>query len=127
MNFYCVNPSQQYQTARVIKVIDGDSILVKMDGSLYEVRYIGINTPEFYSEERKSAILATQANERILFGQEVYLFKDVSNTDKFGRLLRYVFTENEFVNLVLIQNGFAESRAYPPDTACQNLFNDSQN
>jgi endonuclease YncB( thermonuclease family) len=127
MQFYCVNPGQPYQTARVVKVIDGDSIVVKIEERLFEVRYIGINSPEYDSDERAGAILATQANERMLFGQEVVLFKDISNTDKFGRLLRYVFTENEFVNLELVRKGFAESRAYPPDTACQFLFENSQN
>lgn len=125
--FDCVNPDQPFQTARVVKVIDGDSILVKMEGSLFEVRYIGINTPEYDSNERAAAILATQANEDLLFGHEVFLFKDISYTDKYSRLLRYVFTDNEFVNLEMVRNGFAESRAYPPDTACQYLFDNSWN
>jgi endonuclease YncB( thermonuclease family) len=125
--FTCVKPDQPFQTARVVKVIDGDSIVVKMEGSLFEVRYIGINTPEYDSDERAAAIRATQANESLLFGQEVVLFKDVSNTDRFGRLLRYVFTDNEFVNLEMVRMGFAESRAYPPDTACQKLFENSLN
>jgi len=127
MKFDCVNPKQSYQTARVVKVIDGDSILVKLDGDLYEVRYIGVNTPEYDSKERSAAIRATKANEDLLFRREVLLFKDISNTDKFGRLLRYVFTDREFVNLELVRSGFAESRAYPPDTACQKLFADSRN
>jgi endonuclease YncB( thermonuclease family) len=125
--FTCVNPDQPFQTARVVKVIDGDSIIVKMEGSLFEVRYIGINTPEYDSNERAAAIQATQANESLLFGQVVVLFKDVSNTDRFGRLLRYVFTNNEFVNLEMVKKGFADSRAYPPDTACQYLFENSRN
>jgi endonuclease YncB( thermonuclease family) len=124
--FTCVYPDQSYQTARVIKVIDGDSIVVKLNGSLFEVRYIGINTPEYDSDERSAAILATQANEDLLFGKEVFLFKDVSNTDKYGRLLRYVFTDKEFVNLEMVLKGFALPRAYPPDTSCQTLFNQNE-
>ena len=124
--FTCVNPGQSYQTARVVKVIDGDSIVVKINGSLNEVRYIGINTPEYDSDERSAAILATQANEDLLFGKEVFLFKDMSNTDKYGRLLRYVFTDKTFVNLEMARKGFAESRAYPPDTSCQILFNQNE-
>ena len=124
--FSCVIPDQSYQTARVVKVIDGDSIVVKINESLYEVRYIGINTPEYDSDERSAAILATQANENLLFGKEVFLFKDTSNTDKYGRLLRYVFTDKAFVNLEMVLKGFAESRAYPPDTSCQILFNQNE-
>jgi len=124
--FTCVNPGQSYQTARVVKVIDGDSIVVKINGSLNEVRYIGINTPEYDSDERSAAILATQANEDLLFGKEVFLFKDMSNTDKYGRLLRYVFTDKTFMNLEMVRKGFAEPRAYPPDTSCQILFNQNE-
>ena len=120
--YICVNPGQGYELARVLRVIDGDSIEVKIGDDRYEVRYIGINTPEFHSEDQAAAILATKANEALLFAQKVYLFKDVSNTDKFGRLLRYVFTDTEFVNLEMVSQGFAESRSYTPDTACQKLF-----
>ena len=120
--YLCVNPGEGYEVARVIRVIDGDSIEVKIGSDRFEVRYIGINTPEFHSEDQAAAILATEANEALLFSQDVYLFRDVSNTDKFGRLLRYVFTKAEFVNLEMIKQGFAESRSYPPDIACQNLF-----
>lgn len=121
-NFPCVNPNQPFQTARVVKVIDGDSIVIKMNSSLFEVRYIGIDTPEYQGNERMAAIEATRANENLLFGKEVFLFKDVSETDKFGRLLRYVFTNDVFINLELVKNGYAESKTYPPDTACQDIF-----
>lgn len=120
--YLCVNPGGGHEVARVLRVIDGDSIEVKIGSDRYEVRYIGINTPEFHSENQAAAILATEANEALLFAQDVYLFRDVSNTDKFGRLLRYVFTEAEFVNLEMVKQGFAESRSYPPDIACQHLF-----
>jgi endonuclease YncB( thermonuclease family) len=120
--YLCVNPGQGYEIARVLRVIDGDSIEVKIEDERYEVRYIGINTPEFHSNDQTAAILATEANEILLFGEEVYLFRDVSNTDRYGRLLRYVFTDNEFINLAMVSQGLAESRAYPPDTACQALF-----
>jgi len=120
--YSCVNTGQEYEIARVLRVIDGDSIEVRIGDNRYEVRYIGINTPEFHSEDQAEAILATKTNEKLLFAQNVYLFRDVSNTDKFGRLLRYVFTDTEFVNLEMVSQGFAESRSYPPDTACQKIF-----
>ena len=118
----CVHPPKPFQIARVVRVIDGDSIEVKIDEKLYEVRYIGINTPEFHSGERAEAIAATRANEALLFGKEVFLFKDVSETDKFDRLLRYVFTDEVFINLEMVKSGLADSRVYPPDTSCQDLF-----
>ena len=120
--YKCVRPNQRFQTATVVRVIDGDSIEVRLDGKLFEVRYIGVNTPEYYSKDRPAAIHATQANEALLSDKEVFLFRDVSEIDKYNRLLRYVFTDDAFVNLELVKLGYAESRAYPPDISCQDLF-----
>lgn len=116
--YKCVNSRNTPEIGEVIKIIDGDSIEVMIEGKKYEVRYIGINTPEFHSADQEAAILATRENERLLINGTVIMFKDISETDKFGRLLRYVFTEDVFVNLELVKSGFAEVKAYPPDTAC---------
>jgi len=76
--------------ASVIRVIDGDTIEVDIDGALYKVRYIGIDTPEvgqLYADE------ATKKNRELVEGKVVWLEKDVSETDKYNRLLRYVYVE----------------------------------
>ena len=125
--FDCILEKSDFETGRAIKVIDGDSIEVDIGGEIVEVRYIGVNSPEYYSDNRNEAILASKANEKMVFGEEVYLFTDVSEADKFDRKLRYVFTSEIFVNLELVKNGYAESKSYPPDTACQNLFNEYDN
>lgn len=99
--------------ARVTRVIDGDTIEVEMNGVGYRVRYIGVNTPErdevCYSE-------ATAANAALVDGQTVTLVVDTSNTDRFGRLLRYVYVGSRFVNAELVAQGAAEATEYPPDT-----------
>ena len=118
----CIPDLTAVETARVKRVIDGDSIEVILDGEVYQVRYIGINTPEYYSEERAEAIKATQANEALIEGKTLYLFKDQSETDKYGRLLRYVLTDDVFVNRELVREGYAEAREYRPDTACHQVF-----
>ncbi|MCB9453833.1 MAG: thermonuclease family protein [Anaerolineaceae bacterium] len=101
-------------TATVTRIIDGDTIDVSMNGQTYRVRYIGMNTPESdqvcYSE-------ATQANALFVQGKTVRLVKDVSDTDQYGRLLRYVYVGDLFVNQALVEQGFAEVVSYPPDTA----------
>jgi endonuclease YncB( thermonuclease family) len=103
--------------ARVIRVVDGDTIEVLIDGQSYELRYIGINTPEHgfpYFQE------STDANRALVEGQQVMLEKDVSERDRYGRLLRYVYLTNGlFVNGELVARGFSESIAYPPDTKHQ--------
>lgn len=106
--------------AAVVRVIDGDTIDVRFDdGSVRRVRYIGINTPErdedFYTE-------ATKANAVLVLGKEVRLAKDVSETDKYGRLLRYVYAGETFVNAELVKRGYAAAATYPPDVRYADYF-----
>lgn len=99
-------------TAQVRRVIDGDTIDVYLDGEVQRVRYIGVNTPETdepcYSE-------ATEANRDLVGGETVLLVKDTSETDRFDRLLRYVYVGDTFVNAELVEQGFAEAALYRPD------------
>ena len=102
------------QMATVTRVIDGDTIDVSINGQTYRVRYIGMNTPE---SNEVCFNEATQANALFVSGQTVRLVKDVSETDVYGRLLRYVYVGDLFVNAALVEQGFAEVVSYPPDTA----------
>ncbi|MCI0563770.1 MAG: thermonuclease family protein [Nitrososphaera sp.] len=108
------------ETATVTDVIDGDTIDVTIAGVSYRVRYIGMDTPErgdpYYSE-------ATQANSDLVAGQVVTLVKDVSETDRYGRLLRYVYLQDgTFVNAELVRLGYAQVATFPPDVRYQDLF-----
>jgi micrococcal nuclease len=103
----------------VIRVIDGDTIEVSLAGAIYDVRYIGIDTPEFgepWADE------ATELNKELVEGETVWLEKDVSETDKYGRLLRYVYVGDTFVNAELVKQGLAWAKAYEPDTKNQDSF-----
>lgn len=101
-------------SARVTRVIDGDTIDVQIDGVSYRVRYIGMNTPE---SDEVCYQQATDANAALVGGKTVTLVKDGSETDAYGRLLRYVYVGSEFVNADLVRDGWAENAEYPPDTA----------
>lgn len=99
--------------ATVINIVDGDTIDVLIDGVEHRVRYIGMDTPErgdyFFSE-------ASQANSQLVQGKEVRLVKDVSETDRFGRLLRYAYLlDGTFINAELVRRGYAQASTYPPD------------
>ncbi|MDQ4075204.1 MAG: thermonuclease family protein [Chloroflexota bacterium] len=100
--------------ASVTAVIDGDTIDVEINGQPYRVRYIGVDTPErgdpFYHE-------ASQANADLVAGRDVWLEKDVSETDRYGRLLRYVYVGDVMVNAELLRQGYARVLTYPPDVA----------
>lgn len=105
--------------ATVTRVIDGDTIVI---GSGQRVRYIGIDTPEVYPELEAYGMEAWQANRGLVEGKEVRLERDVSETDKYGRLLRYVYVDGVLVNAELVRLGLAEAKAYPPDTKYQDLL-----
>src|SRR4029453_13969743 len=82
------------QAATVVRVVDGDTIDVQLeDGSLYRVRYIGSDTPETVDRRRGVQFYGPEASVRnveLVLGQTVYLERDTSDTDRFGRLVRYV-------------------------------------
>jgi endonuclease YncB( thermonuclease family) len=101
-------------TAVVTEVIDGDTIDVNINGVEQRVRYIGINTPE---RDQVCSREASDANTALVQGQTVTLVRDVSETDRFGRLLRYVYVNGVNVNEQLVAQGYAEAVEYPPDIA----------
>lgn len=109
-------PAEPKPTLTVTRIIDGDTFVLS-NGE--KVRLIGIDTPERgqpYFEE------ATKALERLVMNKQVSLKKDVTERDRYGRLLYYVYVNDVFVNLELVKQGLAKSYAYPPDTENQNWF-----
>lgn len=117
--------AKRFKTAEVARVIDGDTIEVRMDGELFKVRYIGIDTPETKDprvDVECFGLEAAAANERLVEGQAVFLEKDVSETDRYGRLLRYVWSRSVLVNEELVADGYAVVSTYPPDVQYQDRF-----
>ena len=127
-------PAGQTQFAVVTSVTDGDTIRVDIDGNEYPLRYIGIDAPEpnAYDPTLKSlADAATDANRRLVEGQDVYLEREVSDTDQFSRLLRNVWligSEGEFVlvNLEMVRGGLARVATFPPDDRYRDLLTSAQ-
>jgi endonuclease YncB( thermonuclease family) len=124
-------PSDSTPTSEitVTRVIDGDTIEVDIGGVLYRVRYIGIDTPELDDERPEFCVLAQEAtryNRQLVEGQEIRLEKDVSEADHYGRLLRYVYVGDVFVNLELVSTGLAWSEAHPPDTKYQAVLDEAE-
>jgi micrococcal nuclease len=97
------------QEVVIAKVFDGDTVELD-DGQ--RVRYAGINTPErdqpYYRE-------ATQANRSLVEGKLVWMVLDVQTKDRFGRILAYIWADEQFVNLELVRQGFANSYTQPPN------------
>ena len=106
----CREPSG---TTTVTRVIDGDTVIIKGG---YHVRYNGVDAPEsgeFYYLEAK------QINEGLVVGKNVRLERDISDKDSYGRLLRYVYVDDDFVNAEMVRKGCAWAIAYTPDVKYQ--------
>ncbi len=120
----CIPAGAVFETAQAIRVIDGDTIEVFLNGQAYPLRYIGIDTPEIKHPQKGLEVFGPEAaaqNEALVLGKQVVLVKDVSETNSFGRLLRYVFVDSLdglFINAELTRTGFARASRYPPDVAC---------
>lgn len=118
------NELNESDEVKVERVVDGDTIVI--EGNKH-VRYIGINTPEITKGKNECyGKLAFEQNKKLVEGKVVRLEKDVSETDKYGRLLRYVFIGETLINNELVKNGFARSSTYPPDIKYQDLFKSSE-
>lgn len=117
-----INQSQLV-AAQVTKVFDGDTIEVEFsDGQKSKVRYLGIDTPETVDPNRPAGCYGYQAslrNKKLVDKKMVYLEKDLSEVDKYGRLLRYVYLKQSngwlLVNEYLISSGMGTVLSLPPD------------
>lgn len=124
--------SQHIVPAQVARVIDGDTIELSTG---QKVRYIGIDAPETVHPQKAVQCFgkaASAENKRLVENKTVYLIKDVSETDRYGRLLRYVYlspeaSESGMVNAQLVRGGFAKSSSYPPDVGQQKEFQRLEN
>lgn len=131
-----VNKAEEVQSpiklekVTVSRVVDGDTVELS-NGS--KVRFIGINTPESTTKTEPYGKEASNYTKSQLTGKTVYLEEDVSETDKYGRLLGYVWLEqpkeindNEIktnmYNAILALNGYAEQSTYPPDVKYADYF-----
>ena len=123
----------QSQITIVTKVIDGDTIVLKNGQT---VRYVGIDAPELHHPKKKRQCYAEQSKEKnsqLVLGKRVRLEKDISETDKYGRLLRYVYVVNASnksvlsVNEKLVEEGYARVATFSPDVFLAQKLTDWQN
>jgi micrococcal nuclease len=109
----------------VVRVIDGDTIVVELDGRREHVRYIGIDTPEMDDERpavRRRAVAAREANQRMVEGRTVRLALDAEHRDRYGRLLAYVWVGDTLVNEALVRAGLADPFTVPPNVKYADRF-----
>lgn len=119
----CV-PDRVAESGQVIQILDGDTFVVQMEaGALRTVRWQGILTlPEAPAAPRSITSLLSQ----LLLGQRVLLIPDAEATDNLGRLPRYVFVDEQFLNYELVKMGYAMAARTPPNDACYETFKSAE-
>ena len=139
-----INESSALVQAEVVRVVDGDTLVVLLGSEEQRVRLIGVDTPESVnpdeSKNTEEGQVASDYTKSIVnAGDIVYLQSDTSDTDQYGRLLRYVWLEEpndtdnldeiktKMLNAILIVDGYAEPKAYEPDTAYADVFESLSN
>jgi micrococcal nuclease len=113
----------------VVRVIDGDTIHVRLDQRVETVRYIGVNTPELRHPTRGAepgGPEASAVNRELVAGKRVRLELDVRARDRNGRLLAYVWVGGVMVNAELVRRGYAQVMTVPPNVRYEKLFIDLQ-
>ena len=103
----------------MVSIVDGDTVDVAIDGQTYRIRYIGVDTPE---RGQPGYFEAKEANEALVSGKKVTMEMDVSESDRYGRLLRYVYLDDVMVNATLVEKGYAVPMNIPPDVKYADLF-----
>jgi micrococcal nuclease len=108
-------------SALVVRVIDGDTILVRTPAGRNErVRYIGVDTPETVKPDAPVQCYGHEAsnfNRHLVSGRTVRLVQDREARDRFGRVLAYVHVDGRFVNAELLKGGFARTIEIAPNTS----------
>ncbi len=105
---------------KVISVTDGDTFKINYNGKETKVRLIGVDTPEsVHPDTTKNTEYGEEASnytKNLIQNKTIKLEFDVSQTDKYGRLLAYVYLENgEMLNEKLLKEGYAKVATYPPN------------
>jgi micrococcal nuclease len=109
--------------ATVVRVIDGDTVELRVGGHRERVRLIGVNTPETVDPRKPVQCYGPEAkaftHDLLAPGAAVHLERDVEPRDDYGRLLGYVYRADDglFVNLELAWQGFAVPLTIQPNTA----------
>jgi micrococcal nuclease len=119
-----ISPPPGLVQARVLRVVDGDTIEVEriLDGKA-TLRLIGVDAPETVAPGQPVGCFGPEASantKQLLEGRTVLLEKDVSETDRYQRLLRYVYLEDgRMANEVIVRDGYAQVATFPPDVKYQ--------
>jgi micrococcal nuclease len=127
----CAASNESGETYLVTRVVDGDTIIVDMDGTEARVRLIGVDTPESVHPDGEKNVaygeIAADFTKEALEGKRIRLEFDAQERDRYGRLLAYVYTDGgEMFNETLLAEGHAQLATYPPNVRYVESFTSLQ-
>lgn len=112
--------------AKIVKVVDGDTMDIMVDGKKERIRLLLVDTPETVHPNKPVEPFGPEASafaKETLEDQEVYLELDVSERDKYGRLLGYLWVGDQMFNEMLLERGLARvAYVYPPNVKYVDQF-----
>ncbi|MBC7960151.1 MAG: thermonuclease family protein [Vallitaleaceae bacterium] len=126
-----------YEMGEVVRIVDGDTLVIEINGTDEKVRLIGVDTPESVGKYKNNpepyGEKASAFTKELILGEEVYLEKDVSETDRYDRLLRYVWLgepspndeadiKKNMINAILLMEGYANVMTITPDVKYAESF-----
>ena len=138
LHFGVVPKERIFEEVEVLRVIDGDTIEVNIEGKKEVVRLIGVDSPESVHPDKDPELFGKESSEftkENLLGMKVYLEGDLNDRDRYNRLLRYVWTEmpehfndieakEKLFNAKLVSEGYAKTLAIRPNVKYEDLFKD---
>lgn len=127
----CTNELLVKTPSKVVKVVDGDTLIATVKGKEEKIRLIGIDTPESVHRDplknSPEGLIASSFTEDTLLGKEILLEFDVQERDPYGRLLAYIWLEDQLFNEMLTEEGYAQMATFPPNVKYKDRFLASQN
>lgn len=111
---------------KIMRIIDGDTLVATKNGVEETIRLIGVDTPEIFVNGQQindpQAIAALEYAKASLTGRYAELELDIDERDQYGRLLAYIWLDGIMLNKVLLENGIAKVATYPPNVKYLNEF-----
>lgn len=111
----------------VVKVVDGDTIKLLIDGETTSVRLIGIDTPESVHPDKSKNVpegtLASDHTKELVEDKFVYIEYGKESHDRYGRVLAYVYIdESTMLNAQILEDGYAEVYTLKPNDKYEEYF-----
>lgn len=121
----------QADLATIVSVVDGDTIVLRVQNQTEKVRLLGVDTPETVHPTKPIECFGPEASaftkDTLKIGSTVKLVRDVEPRDRFQRLLVYLYlTDGTLFNQLLIDRGFARTLSIEPNTAFASQFADHE-